>query len=87
MVASAGKYQAKFYTKEIKREMEKITSKEEKATAGRILKRLFKRTPEGKRTRRHHKTGKAWQTRSPGREPVGRLDLLIVGETPDVAGE
>ena len=64
-MAAKGRFQVKWYGKEVLKEMSLVTAVEEKAAAERVMKRVLKKVPVGGRTRAA--SGKAHTSRSPGR--------------------
>jgi hypothetical protein len=66
-MATAGRFQVKWYAGAILKEMGAAVQFEEKAAAQRIHQRLRKKIPVGTKRRRHHAVGADWQTRRPGR--------------------
>ena len=66
-MAAVGRFQVKWYAGAILKEMGAVIATEEKAAATRILQRLKKKIPVGRRTKSTYTHGKHWQTRRPGR--------------------
>jgi len=64
-MATKGRFQVKWYGKEVLKEMSLVTAVEEKATAERVMRRVLKRVPVGTRTRAA--SGKSYTSRTPGR--------------------
>lgn len=67
MADKKGRFKVEWHANKILRELESLTTIEEKAATQRIMHRLQKRVPVGTRRIRHHATGQDWRTRRPGR--------------------